>query len=161
MAIARLTKFDDLIEYLKENNVPHKAEPAEQGVEVGVSGPQGDAGSVYIRWEKDLPYVQVIYPFIGDVPDARVPDIESAIVRVNNVIKLPGFGYEHGNKLIYMRLVVQLYDGSIGATAFQRQVLAVIQNAKEFVGAFQDVVNGAPGKDVCDLAIKHNAAATA
>ncbi|MGE5183375.1 MAG: hypothetical protein ACM31C_14995, partial [Acidobacteriota bacterium] len=89
---------------------------------------------------------------------ARVPDIESAIVRVNNIIKLPGFGFEHGNKLIYMRLCVQLYDGSIPAAAFQRQVLAVIQNAREFVDAFRDVVAGAPGKDICDLAIKHNAA---
>ncbi|MGE5182175.1 MAG: hypothetical protein ACM31C_08935, partial [Acidobacteriota bacterium] len=109
MAIARLTKFDDLIAYLQENNVPNKPDPGDQGVEVRLTSPQGDAGSVYVRWEKDLPYVQVIYPFIGNVPDARVPDIESAIVRVNNIIKLPGFGFEHGNKLIYMRLCVQLY----------------------------------------------------
>ncbi len=157
MAIARLTKFDDLIAYLKENNVPHKADPADQGVEVAVASPQ-DAGSIYIRWEKDLPYVQVIYPFIGNIPDARVPDVESAVVRVNNTIKLPGFGYEHGNHLLYMRLCVQLYDDGISATAFQRQVFAVLQNAKEFAGAFRDVVAGASAKDVLDLAIKHNQA---
>jgi len=153
--IARLTKFDDLIAYLQENNVPHKPDAASSSVELPVASP-ADAGTIFVRWEKDLPYVQVIYPFVGSVPDARVPDVESAIVRVNNTIKLPGFGYEHGNHIIYMRLCVQLYDEGISATSFQRQVFAVLQNAREFAAAFRDVVAGAPGKDVLDLAVKHN-----
>ena len=160
MPTARLTKFDDLLAYLRENNVPHKADPAGLSVELPLATP-ANAGSVYVRWEKDLPYVQVIYPFVGEVPDARVPDVESAIVRVNNTIKLPGFGYEHGNHIIYMRLCVQLYDEGISATSFQRQVFAVLQNANEFVGAFRDVVAGASGKDVLDLAVKHNTPASA
>jgi len=156
MAISRLSNYEELLAYLKENNVPHRPEPADQGVEVAVPQPK-DAGSVYIRWEKNLPYINVIYPFAGNVPEARIPDVETAVVRANNVIKLPGFGFDHQNRLLYMRLCVQLYYGAISATAFQRQVFAVLQNAREFGEAFRDVVAGAPGKDICDLAVKHNA----
>ena len=153
--IARLTKYDDLVAYLAENNVPHKPEPANQAVELPVAAP-ADAGSIYVRWERELPYVQVIYPFIGNVPDTRVSDVESAICRINNSIKLPGFGYEHGNRIIYMRLCVQLAEDGITPTAFQRQVFSVLQNAREFAAALRDVVAGAPGKDIVQLALQHN-----
>jgi hypothetical protein len=114
-----------------------------------------DAGSVYIRWEKDLPYVQVVYPFIGNVPAPRIPDVESAICRVNATIKLPGFGFQHGDNFIFMRLCVQLYEDGITPIAFQRQIAAVLENAREFVAAFRDVIGGAPATDIIKLALAH------
>jgi hypothetical protein len=154
MPTARLTKYDDLVAYLKTNNVPHKPDPANLAIELPVMSP-ADAGAVYIRWEKDLPYVQVVYPFLGNVPAARIPDIESAICRVNATIKLPGFGYQHADNFVFMRLCVQLYEDGITPIAFQRQIAAVLENAREFVAAFRDVINGAPAKDVIELALKH------
>lgn len=157
MAIPRLHTYEDLATYLRENNVPHKPDAANMAVELPVAFPV-EAGSIYVRWETDLPYVQVIYPFIGNVPEARAPEVMAAICIVNNQVKLPGFGYEPANHLIYMRLCVQLYDDGISPTAFQRQINAVLQNARELAGAFRDVVAGAPSKDVLQLAIKHNPA---
>lgn len=150
MPTARLTKYEDLVAYLAANNVPHKADSTEQSIQL-----PANAGSVYIRWERDLPYVQVIYPFIGNVPPPRIPEIESAICRVNAIIKLPGFGFQHGDNFIFMRLCVQLYEDGITPIAFQRQIAAVLENAREFAGAFRDVVAGAPAKDIFELALAH------
>ena len=149
MATARLTKFEDLLAYLRENNVPHKADP--DGVELGLAN-----SVVYIRWEKTLPYVQVIHPMIGNVPEARERDIEVAICRANSTIKLPGFGYDHINHIIYMRLCMQLYDTGVAPAVFQRQVFAVLENGNQFLPVFRDIVAGASGDSVLDLAVKYN-----
>jgi hypothetical protein len=151
MAPTRLSKHEDLIAFLADAKIPHQ--PAGDDA-VEVRAPNGD--SILVRWERGLPYLQVIYPFIGGVPPERDREVMSAVCRVNNTIKLPGFGYEPDQRMIYMRLCVQLDEaGSIGTTAFQRQVLAVVQNATELVGGFRDVVAGAPGKDVIELALEH------
>src|SRR5690349_13083525 len=155
MPVTRFRNYDDLIAFLKENNVPHKAEPEKLTVHVTVGDPQ-KVSDVHIRWEKDLPYVQVIFPFVPEVPPNRIADVESAICRANNQMKLPGFGLEYQSCFVYMRTVIQLAEDGVAAHLFQRQVFSVIQNASELVGAFRDVVAGAPGKDILELAAKHN-----
>jgi hypothetical protein len=154
-AIARFRNYQDLIAFLTENNVPFKAEPDKLSAHVQVGDPN-QVSSVHIRWERDLPLVQIVFPFVADVPAARVSEVETAICRVNNTIKLPGFGLEYDHLFVYMRLAVQLQEDGISAPLFQRQVYSVIQNASEFVGAFRDVVAGAPGKEILALALKHN-----
>ena len=155
MPITRFRTFDDLLAFLKENNVPHKAEPEKLTVHVTVGDPQ-KVSDVHIRWEKDLPFVQVIFPFVPEVPADRLAEVETAICRANNQVKLPGFGLEYQHFFLYMRIVIQLAEDGVHAHVFQRQVFSVIQNASEFVGAFRDVVAGAPGKDILALALKHN-----
>ena len=152
MAIQRLTKYEDLLASLSEGGVPHQAQGT-NSIEMKV--PNGD--SVILRWEEGLPYVQVIYPFIANVPPEREAAVASAVCRVNNTVKLPGFGYTRDGGLIYMRLAVWLDDeGGISTNAFAGQVRAAVQNASEFAAAFRDVVAGAPAADVIDLALEHN-----
>jgi hypothetical protein len=153
MAITRFHKYEDLVAYLVENNVPHKATPAENGIEVPV---QPNSGSFYVRWDPILPYIQIVYPFIPNVPAERLAAVESAISRVNTTIKLPGFGYEYKNAFVFMRLTVPVFEDGIAPTSFQRLVLGVLQNAKEFVGAFRDVIGGAAPETVLELAVKHS-----
>jgi hypothetical protein len=54
-----------------------------------------------------------------------------------------------------MRLCVPMYAEGMLATSFQQQVLAVINNAKDFAEAFRDIVAGEPGASVMSLALKH------
>ena len=154
MPVTQLAKYEDLLAYLDENNVPHTKKPEQLAVEVPVAPPL--TGLVYVRWEKTLPYLQIVFPFGGEVPEARVAEVESAICHANTSVALPGFGFEYVKRFIYMRLCVPVYDG-ITPAHFQRQVLGVLQNAKEFVAAFGDVaVGGKPGKDILALAQAHN-----
>ncbi len=156
MAITRLSNFAELVEYLGENNVPHTSDPANQVVELPVTSPPL-SGLLYIRWERKLPYVQIIHPFVANVPEDRVHEIEGAICRANTVIALPGLGFEYDRRFVYMRLCVPMYEEGMLAGSFQRQVLGVLQNAKDFIGPFRDIVAGKPGAEVMALAVKHRA----
>jgi hypothetical protein len=154
MAIETLKTFADLIEYLTERNVPHRGDLASQVVELPVRSPPL-VGHIYVRWEKTLPFLQVIHPFVTNVPAERVPEVETAICRANTIIPLPGLGYEHERRFVYMRLCMPIFQEGMVALSFQRLVRALIQNAKDFIGAFRDIVAGKPGAEVMALAIKH------
>src|SRR5262249_42918429 len=119
MATTNLTKFADLEAYLTENNVPHRTDAANQSVELPVNT-GGVAGVMYLRWETKLPYVQIILPFVGNVPPERVHEVESAVCHANTVIPLPGFGYEYDKRFIFMRLCVPMYEEGMRAGSFHR-----------------------------------------
>lgn len=153
MATTRLTSYADLLEYLKENNVPFQADPNALAVEVPVTMPPLK-GVVYIRWEKQLPYVQIVHPFVMNVPEGRIPAVETAIIRANNIVPLPGLGFHHDRRFVYMRLCVPMYKDGMLAANFQNQVLSVLNNAREFLAAFQAIVAGKPGEEVMQLAVQ-------
>jgi hypothetical protein len=154
MATTRLTHFPDLLAFLGENHVSHRLDGANQLIELPVGAPPL-SGVLYIRWEKKLPFVQLIYPFVGDVPADRVREVETAICRANTMSALPGLGYEYEKRFIYMRLCVPVFDEGVLASSFQRQLLGVVQNAKDFVGAFRDIIAGQPGAEIMALAVNH------
>jgi hypothetical protein len=147
----RLASFEDLLAFLDEAKLPHKADAGTQLVEVPTSsGPL--RGSVYIRWERQLPYVQVIHPMVLDVPPERLADVERAICRANGGIALPGFGFEYEKRFIYFRLCVPVYEEGMLTASFQRQVLGVIHNARDFLVPFREVVAGRSGDEIMSLA---------
>ena len=156
MATVQLKAFPDLLAYLTESNVPHRGDPETQMVELPVLSPPL-VGQVYIRWEKKLPFVHVVHPFVARVPPERIPEIETAICRANTVIALPGLGYEYDLRFVYMRVTVPVFEEGVVALTFQRLVRGVLQNAKDFLGPFRDIVAGKPGAEVMALAIKHKA----
>ncbi len=75
-------------------------------------------------------------------------------VRANNIIAVPGLGFHHDNHFVYMRLCVPMYDDGMAAADFQKQILAVVGNARDFLGAFRAIVGGEPGEKVMALAQK-------
>lgn len=151
MPITQLTKISDLVEHLRESNVPHQVgnNVVDLPINAGVVN-----GVLYIRWEVGLPYVQLIFPFLFEIPEARVREVESAICHANGVIALPGFGYEYDRKFIYMRLCVPMYEEGMLAASFQKQVFGVVNNVKDFALAFQEVVRGNQGAEIMALAVK-------
>jgi len=151
--ISRIRTYEDLVQYLTENKLPHRANPAELAVEVPFTNAQ-QTGTVFLRWGL-MP--QIVYPFLANIPESRIADLETAICRVNTAVGLPGFGYEYDARFLYMRLCAPTYAEGIPAIALQRLVLAVIDNARQFAAAFADVASGSPGKDILDLARRHNA----
>jgi hypothetical protein len=153
MPITQLHNFDDFLVFLAEHRAPHRADTDNKVVEMPVHPPL--TGVLYIRWEKRLPYVQIIHPFVTDVPEARIRDVETAICRANTIIPLPGLGFEYEKRFVYMRLCVPMYEEGMLGSSFQRQIIGVLQNAKDFTGPFKDIVAGEPGTEVMALAVKH------
>ena len=134
MAIARLARYEDLVQYLVEGNVPHREDQLQLSVEVPVLTPPL-TGTVFVRWERHLPYVQIVHPFVQDVPDSRVAAVESAITHANELLAAPGLGYHHDHRFVYMRRCVPVYAEGLLATTFQKQVAAVLEIARDHVAA--------------------------
>lgn len=155
--ISRIHNYQDLVQYLGENKLPYRADPAQLTVEVPVRT-ANLAGVVLVRWNQTLPFAQLIHPFLPNIPESRIPEIEAAISRVNTASPMPGFGFEYEQRVIYMRLCVQTYSEGVPAIAFQRLVHAVLETTRQFAAAFADVASGAPGKDIFELARRHAAA---
>jgi len=152
MPITRVASYQELLEWLTEDNVPHRADEASQTIEIPVdTAPL--SGLLYLRWEKKLPYLQIIHPFVVDVPEGRVHDVETAIVRANNINPLPGLGFMHEKRFIYMRLCVPIYDG-MRVENVRKQIVGVLNNAADFLGAFKAIVAGKPGEQVMALAVQ-------
>jgi hypothetical protein len=150
-SITRIASFQDFLAVLVEAQVPHQIDPEALVAEIQLPG-----GNLFVRWEKTLPYAQIIQPMVRDVPAARLAEVEHAICRANNFVPVPGFGFEYQRGFIYMRLCVPMYAEGMLVQSFNRQMKAVVQNAKEFTSAFKKVVEGAPGEQLVPLAIADN-----
>src|SRR5215831_6507607 len=136
MSTARIASFADLLTFLSETSTPHTADLERQTVELSTTAPPG---TMVIRWEKALPYVQIIHIMVTDVPAARRAHVEEAICRANNAIALPGFGYAYDKDFIYMRLCVPMYEEGMLTLSFRKQIASVLSNASQFIGAFTKV----------------------
>jgi hypothetical protein len=152
MPIETLTSYADLLAWLDEGKIPHTSDAATRTVEIPADGPL-QAGAITVRWEARLPLAQIINEFIHDVPDDRVRAVETAIIRANDVNPLPGLGYDHARRVIYMRRAVPIYEG-IREKNFRKQIVGVVAVARDFTGAFKAIVAGKPGESVMELALQ-------
>jgi hypothetical protein len=157
MPIETLVTFADLLALLKESRVPHEVDMAAQVVELPANAPPF-VGHTLIRWEKKLPYVQIIAPMVRNIPPDRRADLEEAICRANNTISLPGFGYEYDRNFVYMRLCVPMYEEGMLVKSFRNQIASVVSNARQFLVPFQKVVTGEHGERILALAVAEAAA---
>jgi hypothetical protein len=148
MSIARIASFSDLITLLEETSTPHRADTERQTVEL-----PAPTGSLVVRWDKKLPYVQIIQIMVPNVPADRRGEVEHAICRANNTIALPGFGFEYDKNFIYMRLCVPMYEEGMLAQSFRKQLASVVSNARQFTAPFEKVVAGEPGEKILQLAV--------
>ncbi len=146
-----IKSFDELVATLQAANVPHQANPANQTLEVRTAA-DALGNSLFVRWERQLPYVQIIQPMIANVPPARVPAVEAAIGRINNVAVLAGLGFDYNSRLLYFRITARVLppDG-LRADMLQALIQGAVVNAGEVLEALRKVVGGAPGEDVLSL----------
>lgn len=148
MATTVIRSFGDLLAYLGEQNVPHAVNAEQQIVEIPTKAPPLD-GVVYLRWERDTPYVQVIKPLVFDVPAERIRDLETALCRVNNALVLPGFGFDYERHTLYFRLTLPIFPEGMVPTQLRGLLLSCVQSARDFLIPFAGVLDGtSPGSDI-------------
>ena len=144
----RLKSVEDLAAFLVKNGVPHQLDKEHHICQVATR-PPAIPMPVIVRWETEIPYINIIQQMSGPIPDERIAEIEAAVAHINDVAMIPGFGYSYANKVAYYRLTVPVYDGDISTDSLDKAITAVLNNAKQLSGAVQKVIEGAlPGKDV-------------
>lgn len=140
---AAITSFTQLCEVLSARGIPHLADPTAQAVECAVQLPPLD-GSLYLRWEKTVPILHLVYILHFDLPVDRLPGIATACCRANATLALPGFGIDYTRRTQYFRASVLVVD-PLPVLALERWMLAVTTTARDFLPAFQRVIAGSSG----------------
>jgi hypothetical protein len=148
MAPTTIRSINELLDVLTAHNVPHAVKPDSRTVEIPARTPPLDS-TCYIRWEKDLPYVQIICPMAVGIPPERHRDLDAAMSRANNAVAFPGFGLDHEHGTLYFRYTMAMFgEDGVATTVFQRIVLAVMNKARDFVVPFRQVIEGKPGDQI-------------
>ncbi len=148
--MAALSSFDDLVAFLARENVPHDIDREAQVVEL----PTNEAslpGRLYLRWEKHVPFINMVQFVAIDVPVARIAELERAIARLNNKLDVPGFGLDDANRRLYNRTCIPVPAG-IEPALLNQLGLGCITQAKQFAPAFRAVIDGKPGADILAIA---------
>ncbi len=149
--MSALTSFDDLASLLDRDKTKHVIDRQHQVIEIPTDAPPLP-GNLYLRWEKQVPFVQLIHAVLLDVPSARVLDIERAITVLNNAIALPGFGFDEDSRRLYYRIVVPVFPPQgIEAEVLQRLVEGCVRTARQYQTAFMAVVAGRSGGDIVEI----------
>lgn len=103
---AAIASFEDLVAFLNEEGVPHISDPEHQRVEI--ASQIGElSGALMLLWGDDSnALIQCVHPLPFTVPEDRIPMIESAIARLNHVLDIAGFGFNHANHILYYRVTL-------------------------------------------------------
>jgi hypothetical protein len=137
-----LTSFQDLVSLLQHDKVPYRLQAEEQLLEMPtVSGVL--RSSIFVRWEKSLPLLQLILPLQIQVPPERISAMESALCRINNAIAMPGFGINYDKLTVYNRLTVPRdAEGNIKVELVRRMLLSLVTNGRQFVVTLRALAGG-------------------
>lgn len=147
-----LTSFDDLANLLARDKTNHRIDRETQAIELPTNDPSLP-GNLYIRWDKQLPFVQLIQMSLLDIPEARIADVERAIVVLNNEIEMPGFGMDEAARRLYFRVVVAVVPPhGVDADTMYQLAQGTVRNARLYQPAFKAVVDGKSGGDIVALA---------
>ena|SRR6266487_3473229 len=145
-----IKSYDELLGTLRTNNVPHQANPANQTIEIRTAA-DAFGNVLYVRWEKQLPFVQIIQPMIQNVPANRVQAVEAAMGRINNAAVFAGLGFDYPTHLLYFRITLPILPDGVRSDMLQALLQGAVINAGEVAEAMRRVVAGAPGEDVLNL----------
>lgn len=117
-----LQNYDELLAYLRTQGSAFTEVRAHHAVELPTYAPPVE-GTLVILWSPDPQLVQLIHPLPFAVPPERVSAVEGALLRLNHVLALPGFGYNYATAHVYFRLVLprqpsgQIAEEDIGRAA--------------------------------------------
>jgi hypothetical protein len=145
----QLRSYNDLIAFLVENNVAHRANPASFTVQIATR-PPALPGVAFVRWVEKVRFVQVMQQIVTSVPEDRIRDVEIAISHVNDEAIMPGYGFSYEERFVYYRLSVPVYNGEISSEVLERAVTAVLDNALQLEPALKKIVDGAADASVLD-----------
>jgi hypothetical protein len=162
--MSTVQNFEQFLKFLGDNKVPNRVDAERQIIELPSKGAPLP-GNLLIKWEKQVPFIQIIHMMIENVPADRIRDLETAIIRLDNRLEVGGFGFDHQSNRVYNRLTVPVIPpAGIDPLAISQLGHGVIRSGKEFLEVFQEIVGGKSGEQVFELldavVAKRKAAAT-
>jgi hypothetical protein len=148
--LKQIASFADLVKELEAGGAPHKADAERQTIEMR-TGADALGNMVYLRWEKVLPFIQIIQPMISNVPEDRIPHVETAVVRVNALSTVAGLSFDHKGRSILFRITAPVLVDGIRSDLLQSYIHGAVVSAGQLLAAMQQIVKDAPGDTVMQL----------
>lgn len=137
-----VSSWEDLVEWVKRYSVEALAEHDQHALTLPTLI-DGEQHAATIVWDTRALLVHVIQPLDVHLMDpSRIPALESAIVRINHVLVLPGFGYDHEDNRVYYRWVVPRTVDGIDGDDLDRAIRSVLETCRDFLGALRAVAAG-------------------
>ena len=102
-----VTSFDDLVKLLSRDGINHQSN-LEQKYVVTPTRKDPLNSVLVIRWAAPDGVVHFIQVMPVEIPEGRLPAIESAMIRMNHAYPVPGLGYNHEASTLYFRFTVPL-----------------------------------------------------
>jgi hypothetical protein len=148
-----LNSFEDLVAFLESQSIPHRT-MIDEGTKVIIPTRMKPLESeLAIFWADEHSLLQCIHPLPFEVREERIPDIESAILRLNHALMLPGFGFHYESRYIYYRLSVPLRDNGVLVDEVQQLFESCVKTSAEFYELLTEIEMGSiDSVDVVEIA---------
>jgi hypothetical protein len=155
---AHVGSFDELLAFLGAEGASFRHDATAQIVQLST---RDAGGPVFVRWERNLPYVQIVATVIRDVPEERVREVIDALARLNHAVPLPGFGIDLTRRQVYFRATLVGGNEGLPIEVLKRGILAVLSNARDFTPPLARIVAGDPGARVLQFVVDEERARSA
>jgi hypothetical protein len=150
---SRVGSFDELIAFLGAEGASFRIDATAQIVQLSTRAPAHD-GALFLRWDRDLAYVQIVATLLRDVPEDRLREVVDAVTRLNHALPLPGFGMDLGRRQVYFRVTLIAGEDGLPVEVLKRGVLTAVGNARDLAGPLARVVDGEPGARILALVLE-------
>jgi hypothetical protein len=138
-----LKTYQDLLDLLNHDSVLHKADNEKMSATMPTKRKDLD-GVMIIRWQQKDGVVQFIQTMPIDIPEARVAAVETAMMRLNHAMAVPGFSLDHTNRMAYFRMVVPFQPrGFLQDNELRAYFQVTLRQAAEFYDPLKRVAAGA------------------
>lgn len=149
-----LSGFQDLKRLLEARDIPLLVDEQRQAIEIPTYI-RNEQHRAVLLWDLRATLLLVIQPLLVEVPLDRELAMADALTRINHVLVLPGFGYDHERHAVYYRWVVPREpDGGMREEAVDQAVRTVLQSCRDFLPAIRAVAAGqTPSSEVVPFAL--------
>jgi hypothetical protein len=138
-----LTTYQDLIDLLKRDSVKHETDNKKALVRIPTKREDLE-GTMLIRWQAAEGVVQFIQTLPMDISEDRIPAMETAVLRLNHALAVPGFGLDHQNRKLYYRFVAPFMPrGGLQDKEVRLYFQLTLKQAAEFFAPLKQVAEGA------------------
>ena len=154
-----IRSFDDLLQVLERDGVPHQTERSEKSVRIPTQ--QGDLDSLLLlRWQDSDGVIQFIQALPLVLTDDKLGLLCEAVTRLNHVMAVPGFDLNHTHRLLSFRLYLPLYPrGEVSLIEVQAMFRLAIKTAADIMPVLAQVLSGqVPVSDIVAATHRHLAA---
>ena len=133
-----IRSYQDILDLLARDGLMHQADTADLSVRIPTQrGPF--EGVLLLRWQERDGVMQLIHPLPLRARPDRLAAVESAVLRLNHALALPGFGLNHQTGTLYFRVTLPVAAAGVSPQDLQSVFRAAVRTAFDMLPALRRV----------------------